>query len=55
VHALGASGTGTSSRDVEEAWSLLSDREAIERAMTAIILVSVARAHGVQIAGPASR
>jgi len=48
---MNASGTGTSSRDAEDAWSLFPDREAIERAMTAVIRQNIAAVHGVQIAG----
>jgi Zn-dependent protease with chaperone function/tetratricopeptide (TPR) repeat protein len=53
VHAMNASGTGASSRDGDNAWSLFPDREAIERAMTAVIRQNVARVHGVSIAGAA--
>ena len=53
VRAMNASGTGTSSRDAEDAWSLFPDREAIERAMTAVIRQNIAAVHGVQIAGTA--
>jgi Zn-dependent protease with chaperone function len=53
VRAMNASGTGTSSRDAEDVWSLFPDRETIERAMTAVIRQNIAAAHGVRIAGAA--
>lgn len=53
VRAIGAPGTGASSGDDAEAWSLFPDRDAIERAMTAVVRRNVAQANGIEIADAA--
>jgi hypothetical protein len=39
--------------DDTEAWILFPDRDAIERAMTAVVRRNVAQANGIEIAGTA--
>jgi Zn-dependent protease with chaperone function len=50
VRALGASGTPASPDDDDPAWTLLSDREALERKMTDEIRQNVEERHQVRIA-----
>jgi Zn-dependent protease with chaperone function len=54
IRAMDVAGEGASSQDARDAWSLFPEREAVERAMTAVIRRNVQLAHGVEIAADAA-
>jgi hypothetical protein len=49
VRALNAPGTGSSIGDAEEAWTLFTDREAVEKHMTTVVRQNLALNHGVNV------
>jgi Zn-dependent protease with chaperone function len=55
VQAMNAPGTGASAEDEAEAWVLFPDRDAIERAMTAVVRRNVAQVDGIEIGATVDR